>query len=108
MTTNSNTNDDEFPPLTPSPKTSKSPTPGQESQGDNSAWTTVSGKTKKSPSPKKTGRLPSKSKSYKTALTVKGDRSPKRPKPPPPTPQGTAAVRKLTPGVKIKWTRDDG
>ena len=101
MTTNNTTNDSEFPPLPPSPKTAKSPTTSEKAQVENSTWETVRGKGKKASPPKKTAILPPKKASYRSALTVKSIRSPKRPKPTSP-PQGTAAVRKLNPSVVIK------
>ena len=60
MTTNTTTNDSAFPPLPPSPKTAKSPTPNQKAQEENSTWQTVRGKGKKASPPKKTAILPPK------------------------------------------------
>ena len=101
-------NNDEFPPLPPSPTLTDSPTPKGTRQETESVWNTVRRKTAKSISLTKKGNSLAEIVTYVKTVKPKTANSPKRPKPASPTDHGSVSFRKLNNDVKIKQEYIDG
>ena len=101
-------NNDEFPPLPPSPTLTDSPTPKGTRQETESVWNTVRRKTSKSISLTKKGNSLAEIVTYVKTVKPKTANSPKRPKPASPTDHGSVSFRKLNNDVKIKQEYIDG
>ena len=95
-------NNDEFPPLPPSPTPTDNPTPKGTGQETDSVWNTVRRKKAKSISPTKKRNSSAEIVTYVKTVQSKTVKSPKRPKPASPTDQGSVSFRKLNNDVKIK------